>query len=169
MTALDQDAVFRVISGDPLLLTATLWRGAMIERFAQIEFFIDRTLASCVAAAIVSRAAADSTLPRARCKVLLGALEQEPLLAKADAASRSLKLIYDMWDERNALCHGRMKVGATSIGIHYTAYGKSHGEARLVRLTPLEMLKKLSDLDRLKMALGSQLGWIDKHCASLSA
>lgn len=166
MSALDQHNVFQVISGDPLFLTATLWRGAMIERFAQIEFYISRTLASCVAAGVLPCNAADCTLPRQRCKVLLAALETPRLVARSQAAVRSLQQVFTFWDERNALCHGRMKVGATSIGIHWHPSDKTSSEEQLVRLTPVEMLEKLSSLDRLKTALGSQLGMIDKLCAN---
>lgn len=151
-----------------MIITATLWRGAMIDRYAQIEFFIDRTLASCVSAAIVSKAEAETTLPRARCKLLIKTLSESELLAKSEPARKSLQTVYDAWDNRNALCHGRLKPAAKSVAINWTAYEKNSAHPRQFRVTPIEMLEKLEALDRLKTVLGSQLGAIDKLCEGVA-
>jgi hypothetical protein len=161
--------VFGIDHGEPIIITATLWRGAMIDRFAQIEFFIDRTLASCVAAAIVQKPDAETTLPRQRCKVLMAALANAQLADKSESARKSLKAAYDAWDDRNALCHGRIKPAAKSVAVHWTAYEKNLGVPRQIRVTPVQMLEKLKSLDRLKTSLGSQLGAIDKICADIAA
>jgi len=160
-------SAFGIASDDPIIITATLWRGAMIDRFAQIEFFIDRTLGCCVTAAIAQRSEAETTLPRQRCKVLLKALSHPNLVTKTKPARDSLKAVHDVWDERNALCHGRLKPAAKSVSIHWTVHEKSGGVAKQLRITPAQMLEKLRQLERLKTSLGSQLGAIDKLCERL--
>jgi hypothetical protein len=159
---------FGLQSDEPIVITATLWRGAMIDRYAQIEFFIDRTLDHCVEAGIVQRKDADTTLPRQRCKVLIDALGHPHLLAKGNHARQSLELVYSAWDRRNALCHGRLKPAAKSVSFHWTAREKLGAKVKQDRVTPAQMLEQLRDLDRLKTTLGSQLGAIDKVCADAS-
>ncbi|MGX7951162.1 hypothetical protein ACWPM1_01240 [Tsuneonella sp. HG249] len=163
-----QHSVFGFQPAEPIIITATLWRGAMIDRYAQIEFFIDRTLACCVAAAIIPKPDAEITLPRQRCKALIKALSSKGLMSKSGPARKSLEGVHGAWDERNALCHGRIKPAAKSVAVHWTAYEKGEGVSQQMRVTPIQMLEKLENLDRLKTALGSQLGAIDKICADIA-
>ncbi|TCJ41129.1 hypothetical protein [Parafrankia sp. BMG5.11] len=163
MSAPIPQSAFGLSSDDPILVTATLWRGAMVDRFAQIEFFIDRSLARCVAASIVPKGS-DAILPRQRCKLLLKALSHPRLASKAAPARKSLQAVHAAWDERNGLCHGRIRPTGTAVSLHWTLHEKSGSSERTDRITPTDMLRKLSELDRLKTALGSQLGAIDKLC-----
>lgn len=151
------------------MITATLWRGAMIERFAQIEFFVTRSLRACAQAALIPMSDAHAVLPRQQFNALLAALKHEKLAANSAPARRSLTLARDRWDHRNALCHGRLSVKAKSIRIDWTVYDKGKGAAQTLRLTPVEMLERLRELDLLKTALGSQLGNIDKVCRAITA
>jgi hypothetical protein len=168
MNAIQQHAQFSLLSDDSLFVTATLWRGSMIDRFAQIEFFINRTLANCAAASLVSKRDLAETLPRNRCKVLLNALDTGRPLGRFHAASRTLGAVFNRWDERNALCHGRMKMDGEGITFHWQAGGIDGLSEESIRLAPLQMLERLQSLDRLKTIVGSQLGSIDKFCAGWS-
>jgi hypothetical protein len=154
---------------EPIVITATLWRGAMIDRYAQIEFFIDRTLDRCIEVGIVQRKDAETPLPRQRCKLLMEALDHPRLIAKGGHARQSLELVHSAWDRRNALCHGRLKPAAKSVSIHWTVREKLGSKATQDRVTPAQMLDQLRELDRLKTMLGSQLGAVDKLCVGSSA
>ncbi|QDM41111.1 hypothetical protein [Altererythrobacter sp. TH136] len=158
--------MFGIKRDDPIIITATLWRGAMIDRFAQIEFLIDRTLACCVAAATINETEAEATLPSHRCKTLLKALNHPRLAAKAKPARDSLKTVLTLWSERNALCHGRFKPAAKSVSLHWIAHENGKRVTKHIQILPTQMLAKLGELDRLKTVLGSQLGEINKLCAN---
>jgi hypothetical protein len=161
--------VFGLRPDDPLIVLATLWRGAMIDRYATIEYFVDRSLAACAAAGILDKRVAAETLPRKRCQALITALDHELIAVKASAARKSIAAVHARWDERNALCHGRIKPASESVTVVWTAHDKNETEQRQFRVTPLQMLEKLSELDRLKTVVGSQLGGVDKLCADLAS
>ena len=155
-------------NGEPIILAATLWRGAMIQRFAQIEGFVDRSLGFCAGASLVSATDAQDTLPRRRFNILLKALDVAKPAGWVNA-KQSLQQAYDLWDDRNALCHGIVEPKARSIVLRWTARDNSGVVARHVKITPTEMLEKLHELDRVKTILGSRLGQIDKVWRDLAS
>ncbi|WP_162935701.1 hypothetical protein [Tsuneonella amylolytica] len=159
---------FRDRLGDPLVVTANLWRGAMIERFARIEFFVDRTLEACAVAGIAARSHASDHFPVKRIEELLEALRDERLGASAGPAATLLEAVKKDWDRRNGLCHGRMRVRPASARLDWTCYRKQERTPQSRTLTWADMLTELTKLDHDQRRLGCLLGSVDRACRDLA-
>lgn len=136
----------------------------MVERYARIEFFVDRSLKACAAAGIEPAKKLAEHLPLKRIEALLGSLRDERLVGHSQPALQTLSAIKRDWPQRNALCHGRMKVLKRSVRIEWTSYAKGEGTAAVLPLTDTAMLPALQELDRAQSLLGARLGHIDRHC-----
>ena len=164
MSALPDHGQFQTAADQPFFIVATLWRGAMVERYARIEFFVDRTLKACAAAGIDPAAKLAEHLPAKRIEALLASLRNARLVGHSQPALQTLSAIKQDWQRRNALCHGRMKVLKRSVRIEWTSYTKGMGTAAVIRLSDTGMLRALLDLDRAQSLLGARLGHIDRRC-----
>ena len=169
MSALPDQGQFKTAIDQPFLIVATLWRGAMVERYARIEFFVDRSLSVCASNGISPANKCSEHLPMKRIEVLLQSLNDDQLVDRSNAARKSLASIKDCWHQRNAICHGRMRVLKRSIRIDWKAFSKEGAELASMRLRDVEMLEILGKMDRAQAILGCQLGSVDKLCAELSA
>jgi hypothetical protein len=159
---------FRDRLGDPLVVTANLWRGAMIERFARIEFYVDRTLEACAAAGIAARSQASNHVPIIRIEQLLAALRDDRLGTSAGIAATLLETLKDDWDRRNGLCHGRMRVRAASVRLEWICYRTQARTPQSRTLTWADMLTELTKLDHDQRRLGCLLGSVDRACRDLA-
>ncbi|MXO75392.1 hypothetical protein GRI40_09220 [Altererythrobacter aerius] len=167
MSAPIDQSTFSLDTDEPLVITATLWRGAMIERFARIEFFVARSLEICARAKLVSPSEANAVLPRDRFDALLAALRHEALAAISGPARRSLAFARDISADKNSLCNGRVTARQGTIRIEWTAFDTGVARAEIVRLTPIEILERLAELDRLTKVLEKELASVDKVSRAL--
>lgn len=141
----------------------------MVERFARIEHFVDRSLVACASAGIAPANAYMEMLPLKRIEALLKSLGSKVLAPSAVHSIETLEDIKAVWPQRNVLCHGRMRILKSSVRFDWKPHGKFGENVDPLRLTALEMLEALSDLDRAQSVLGCRLGAINKICASLNA
>lgn len=147
-----------------MVVTAALWRGAMIERFARIEFFVDRALEACAAAGLIARSHASDHFPIKRIEQLLVALADERLAGRGATAIAVLKSVKDGWETRNGLCHGRMRIRRGCIRLEWTCYRNQARTPQSKTFTWLDMLSALQSLDDRQRQLGSALGIVEKAC-----
>ena len=147
---------------------AALWRGAMIERYARTEHFVLRSL-KCLAQHDVALCDnAFAPLPKARLNALVAALRQNDFEQHQLPALASLEVLQSRWDERNALSHGRFRVGVRSVTVKWTVMDKEPTEKQMT-LQVTEMLRKLAALDDLQRVLGARLGHVDAACRRRAA
>jgi hypothetical protein len=159
VSALIDQAVFSQPQ-EPDVITATLWRGAMIDRFARAEFYILRCLLSLKEAGIALPAAVFSGLPSSRTTALDKALAARGHLVGSSAARKSLACVAELWELRNALAHGRIFASKAAVRICWSANDKAGLEERELTLSFDELLSKLVEVENLQKRLGSQLGQI---------
>lgn len=169
MSALPDQGKFETAVDQPFFIVATLWRGAMVERFGRIEFFVNRSIESCASVGILPASRCAEHLPMKRMEVLLQSLTDSRLAAHSSPAISALTDVKEYWHQRNAICHGRMRVLKRSVRIDWTAFSKDRGSPTALRLKDTEMLESLAKMERAQTVLGSRLGMVDKICADLAA
>ncbi|GGE04255.1 hypothetical protein GCM10011515_24840 [Tsuneonella deserti] len=162
MSALGNHSQFDV-AGEPLRNVAPLWRGAMIERYARTEHFVLRSLKCLAQHRIALCDNAFAPLPKVRLNALILALRKNDFEQRQLPALASLEDLQSRWDERNALSHGRFRVGARSVTVIWTAMDKGPVEKNLT-LQVTDMLERLAALDTLQRVLGARLGHVDAAC-----
>lgn len=140
-----------------MVVVASLWRGAMIERYSRAEHYIHRALVRLKQAGSSDREASVAAMSGSRLQALIDMLEADAVHGYRAPALASLKLLQERWDERTALSHGRAKVGSRSVSFRWVAAGKSDTK-RVLTVKLDEMLARLSAMDDLQRSLGSQLG-----------
>ncbi len=144
-----------------MVLTATLWRGAMIDRFAKAEFFVRRCLIGLKERGIAVAPGGLAGPAGSRIGILTDMLATSAATPRITAARASLEALAARWTLRNALAHGVVRTLTSGVTIQWTPADSNSAETASWPWTASEMLEVLVEIDALQRRLGSQLGQLD--------
>lgn len=163
MTAPFAQSQFATSNTRSHLDTATMWRGAAIGIFADLEATVLACLADFEAAESLKPKAGDFVAWQ-RFKRLATILEQPRFAPWNAKALRLLAEIERDHELRIGLAHGRMKATAWGMTLNWQALEKEAWQPRSATMRWLEALEVLHRLDKLQRDLASQFGQIRRHC-----
>ena len=166
MNAPIPQSTFSTELGDPTIITVTLWRGAMIDRFSRAEDAVLLCLRAMRNFELPLPSEAFHEGAKARLRALILTLENQDFGGAGKGALKSLKALLQLNDTRTSLAHGKFRLRPGNLEIEWVHPIKGGGlewKRRSPRL--LDLIEELYALDALQRALGSQLGHIRKELA----
>ena len=148
---------------EPFAITACLWRGAMLDRFARAEHAVLLCLDTIAATGAPLPTDAFHEAAKARLKALISILERDDFNGHSPKALERLRELLALSDDRVALAHGTIRQADGKVLLEWRrCQVKTGPRPEQLTLPLIELTKRLSEIDRLQSELGCRLGQIRK-------